>query len=463
MLRGRLCSLTESWYLEMAKLYIIGIGYKPSGKAVEGLILSANVILASDRLFDIFREYEEYSKVRDKVRVINNVDSTIEFIKSQISAPDAKIVLLASGDPLFFGIGRRAIREFGKDAVEVFPDLSSIQAAFSKIKEAWDDAFLMSLHGGPDPCKRRNMPYKITDIPILLKTHNKIAILTDKQNNPSRIAQALSESVELPRFCPSALRMFVCEKLGYPDEMITEGAPEELASRTFSHPNLVVILSRHDSNSDKKECLQTAAATSGSSSSSATKEDDILFGLSERDIIHSGGLITKDEVRAVTLHKLKLVNKGVFWDVGAGSGSISLEAARLCPEMKIFAIEKDSLQAKNILSNKIKFGAGGIKVIEGEAPSAFEGLPLPQRVFIGGSGGRLEEIIKFISEIGVEIVVINAATIETLNKAVACLGASGYDVDVVQLSISRMKRIGDGNFFSALNPVFIISGRSINR
>ena len=135
----------------MSKIYVIGIGYKPLDKRAREIILNSEIILASKRLSEVFRGYEEYETVKDKVKIINNVDETIKFIHaSLVTRPSSFITLLASGDPVFFGIGRRAVREFGKDAVDIIPDLSSIQIAFSRIKESWDDAFLMSLHGGPD-------------------------------------------------------------------------------------------------------------------------------------------------------------------------------------------------------------------------------------------------------------------------------------------------------------------------
>ena len=138
----------------MSKLYVIGIGYKPLDKRAREIIAGSQIILASKRLFEVFKGYEEYEAVKDKIQVINNVDETMKFIHSSlITRHSSLITLLASGDPTFFGIGRRAVREFGKDAVEIIPDLSSIQIAFSRIKESWDDAFLMSLHGGPDPEK----------------------------------------------------------------------------------------------------------------------------------------------------------------------------------------------------------------------------------------------------------------------------------------------------------------------
>jgi precorrin-6Y C5,15-methyltransferase (decarboxylating) len=223
------------------KIYVIGIGYKPFDKREKEIIMNAESILVSERLYDVFKRYEEFGAVKDRVEVINNVDATMTFVKSQISGLRSDTVILASGDPLFCGIGRRTVKEFGKERVEIFPDLSSIQMAFARIKEAWDDAFLISLHHGPDAQARRSPKYEIKDIPSLLREHEKVAVLTDKENNPASIANEIllspAVSHELPR-----IRMFICEKLGYPDECIINGTPEEMAAMEFSEPNVVIIL-----------------------------------------------------------------------------------------------------------------------------------------------------------------------------------------------------------------------------
>ncbi len=428
----------------MLKLYVIGIGYKPFSDEIREIIYNSQFILASNRLFDIFKESKEYQKVKDKVKVINNVDQTFDFIRSQIQNVPSQIVLLASGDPLFYGIGRRAINEFGKDSVEIIPDLSSIQLAFSRIKESWDDAFLVSLHGGPNPEKRRRLPYEMEDIPFLLQKHNKIAILTDKENNPSIIAIFLNSSLVTRH---SSLKMYVCERLGYPDERITEGDPEEISKMSFEHPNVVIL----------KKIDPSLSAIQPNNRSP-------IFGLKEADITHSRGLITKDEVRAVSIHKLRLPQKGLIWDIGAGSGAVSIEIARLNPFLKIYAIEKDKEQIKNIRRNKILFDAQNIEIIEGTAPEILKTLPLPDRVFIGGSGNRLREIIDFVSDtIEKGIVVINAVQLETLSGSIDLFNKKGFSVDVVQLNISRMKNIGSGNYLSALNPVFVITAERNGR
>jgi len=231
----------------VAKIFVIGIGYRPFDKREKEIVLSAEWILASQRLLDIFQRYEEFQVVRDRVKVINNVDETIGFIRSHLFAASLKgntprnIMLLASGDPLFFGIGKRAIEEFGKENVEILPDLSSIQVAFARIKESWDGALLISLHGGPDPEKRRKLEYGLSDIPSLVSRYAKLAILTDRENSPPRIAGELLHPW-VAGHDKSAITMYVCEKLGYPDEKITPGTPEEIIGMDFADPNVVIII-----------------------------------------------------------------------------------------------------------------------------------------------------------------------------------------------------------------------------
>ena len=230
----------------MTKIYVIGIGYKPFDKRERKIVCSSQFILSSSRLFGVFKKYGEYKKVKDRIKVIDSVDETIQYIKEKYQeyvkgTPHVKlktIVILASGDPLFFGIGRRVISEFGKEMVEILPDLSSIQLAFSRIKEPWDNAFLMSLHGGPDPKKKRRLEYDIKDIPALLKRHRKIAILTDKENNPAEVAKILTSAAITRTLHPI---IYVCERLGYSDEKVTKGEPKDITRMSFSTPNIVII------------------------------------------------------------------------------------------------------------------------------------------------------------------------------------------------------------------------------
>ncbi len=427
----------------MNKIRVIGIGYRPFDKKAREALLASDSILASNRLFEVFRAYEEFEQVKGKVLVINKIDELMEYMRVNIGKQS--VVLLASGDPLFFGIGRKVLDEFGAERVEMLPDLSSIQVAFSKIKEPWDDAFLISLHGGPDPSKRRRLPYEIKDIPSLLDAHYKIAVLTDRENNPSAIASFLNSQGAKN---PEELSIYVCERLGYPDEKITSGAPAEIAGMTFSDPNVVILLK------------SAGVRKHGSAEAeSITKEGGPVFGLTEDEISHARGLITKDEVRAVSLHSLRLPRKGVLWDIGAGSGSVSIEAARLSPGLRIYAIERNDEQLANIEENKLRFNLSNIAITSGEAPQVLGDLPSPDRVFVGGSGGELSGIIRRIRErMPRGIVVINAVTLETLNEALLLLENNGFEPEVSQVSVSRSRILKGQRHLSPLNPVFVIRG-----
>ncbi len=420
----------------MSKVHIIGIGFRPlENKAVDS-VLESDDVLVNSRLLEVFKGYAEYESVKDKIIVHATVYETLDYIADNYK--QRKISLLAAGDPMFFGIGRLVVERLGRDDVVVFPDLSSIQVAFSRVRETSNNALFVSLHGGPDPSKRRKMQHEISEVPSLLMKHGKLAILTDKVNTPEKIAGVLNSALVKGNTSPI---IFVCEKIGYADEKVYEGTPEEISEQTFQHPNVVIIT------------LGTGASRPNAGQS------ENKFGLKESEIQHSKGLITKDEVRAVTIHKLNMPDKGVFWDVGAGSGSVSIEAARMCPRLRVFAVEKSEEQVSNITENIQKYAVSNIEVIEGAAPEALENVPAPDRVFIGGSGGSLNAIVNTAAaKMTSGIIVINATTIETLNEAVQSIRSNNMTADVCEVSISRSKTVGDKLHMSALNPIFIVKG-----
>ncbi len=226
----------------MNKVSVIGIGFRPLDKKAGTALLQSDVVLTNDRLLEAFKEYAEYEPVKDRILSLKNIHETKQYIRDNYKSKI--IALLAVGDPMFFGIGRVIQELVGKDAMEVYPDLSSIQVAFARIKEPSSNAFVMSLHGGPDPDNRRKLEYEITELPDLLTQHKTIAILTDRVNSPTEIAKTLNSS---PVKRHASLRIYVCEKLGYSDEKITDGSPKEIAAETFSHPNVLIITAgEHD-------------------------------------------------------------------------------------------------------------------------------------------------------------------------------------------------------------------------
>ena len=223
----------------MNKINVIGIGFRPLDRKASEILLAADVVLTNKGLLEAFKSYAEYEQVKDKIFIHAGVYEMIDYITDNYQ--DKKIALLGIGDPMFFGIGRVLLEKFGKGSVEIYPDLSSVQVAFSRIKETANDALLISVHGGPDPEKRRKLKHDLVELPALLAEHRKLAILTDRENNPAKIAAEFCRG-EVPS--PSNIKMYVCEKLGQEDERIIEGTPEEMAGHSFEHPNVVILINR---------------------------------------------------------------------------------------------------------------------------------------------------------------------------------------------------------------------------
>ncbi|MDY6853680.1 MAG: precorrin-6y C5,15-methyltransferase (decarboxylating) subunit CbiE [Thermodesulfobacteriota bacterium] len=399
----------------MDKLYILGIDAKELNEGIKEVISLCDIVIGSNEQRD--RILKEGWEIKDFFP-ISPLNDALDYIKR--NRLKKGIVVLASGDPLFFGVGRRLLNEIGKRNIEIIPAISSMQFAFSRIKEPWDDVFFISVHG-------RDIKELVTDI----HNHERVCIFTDSKNTPARIAKML---IEAGFDC----RAFVCENIGMEEENITEADLDVISKEVFSDLNLMILLN-----------LRSVSIPS------------YIFGLSESDLIHTRGLITKDEVRAVTLHKLRIPEKGVVWDIGSGSGSIAIETARVSPKAMVYAIEKEGEAVCHIFENKRRFFTHNLEIVYGEAPDALSNLPNPDRVFIGGSAGRLEGIMTRVSEslnAGGRIV-INATTIETLTMGKKLLDTEGFSVEITEVSIARTKRLKGMNHLSALNPVFILMGR----
>jgi len=183
------------------------------------------------------------------------------------------------------------------------------------------------------------------------------------------------------------------------------------------------------------------------------------LGLQEEALEHQRGLITKAEVRAVVLAKLELYPGLVLWDLGAGCGSVGLEASLLMPGGAIIAVEQDPERAGQIRANREKFAAKNLEVVCGRAPECLANLPTPQRVFIGGGGKDLGDILKIALarlDRGGKVV-LTAALLETLETARTVLSNAGWETEVVQLQVSRSQPLGDGTYMQALNPVWIVT------
>ncbi len=348
-----------------------------------------------------------------------------------VALQSGDVAVLASGDPLLFGIARTLMERFGPERVQIFPALSAVQLACARFKIPWDDLPLISLHGRP-----------IELLAGRLIAQPKTLLLTDPQRSPSRIAADLLALLEAHNDTEriNRLHVRVAENLGWPEERLWEGSLEEAARERFADPNLMLI--------EQPEAPGTSS----------------VFGLQEDEINHSRGLITKDEVRAVILHRLRLPTSGVFWDIGGGSGSISLEAARLCPGLSIYVVEQKEEGQRNIRANIVRYGLYNISLICGIAPDVFPRLPDPDRVFIGGSRGLLAEIIapcaRRLGKGG--RLVVSAVLQNTAEQAPLLMAANGLEADARTIAVTReQKDYGEDGQPSGLrlNPITIITGK----
>ncbi|MEJ2058278.1 MAG: precorrin-6y C5,15-methyltransferase (decarboxylating) subunit CbiE, partial [Desulfofustis sp.] len=299
------------------------------------------------------------------------------FDKIRSASVSQPILILVSGDPLFFGLGKRLKRSLADNVITFLPSVSYMQSCFAHFGLAWDDAEIISLHG---------RPLSLLDTRL---NAAKLFIFTDPENSPNRIASYLLERFDAAD--RDSVEIMVGECLGTDEEQCSSATLEETAVRTYAQPNCMIVVN---------DSIKSSPAT-------------YALGLSEDDIIHSRGLITKNEVRAAVLHRLKLPKQGIFWDVGAGSGSISLEAARMCPGLTVIAFEQNEEQLANIRANKQQFGCRNLRIIAGEAPEVCSRFETVDRVFIGGSGGRLEDIVACTANLtGVEQRIVVTAVLE---------------------------------------------------
>ena len=337
-----------------------------------------------------------------------------------VAADAGRCCLLASGDPLFFGVGARAIAALGAERVEVLPQPSSIQWAFSRLGLAWEDAALLSRHGRPrDGFLAR------------LRRRAKVACFTDATHSPAALARHMVEHAERD------WTAFVCERLGEPGERVRSFRPEALASCDDVDPLNVLVLVRDP----------------------GWRPPPVIPSLPDEAFATRNGLLTKREVRVAALAALRLAEDAVLWDVGAGSGSVSIEAALLAPEGRVFAIERDAGMLAHLRANVRTHRADNVRIVEGEAPAVLVALDPPDAIFVGGSGGSLAAILAR----GLDALrpggrlVVNSVLMDTLEEARRFFAARALVPEVTVLSVLRGAPIATSLRLLALDPVHVLA------
>ena len=341
----------------------------------------------------------------------------------RIGESGGPVVVLASGDPGFFGIARLLGERFGTENLRVLPAVSSVALAFARAGLTWDDAVTVSAHGR-DPRRAVNV----------CRSQPKVAVLSSPEFGPADLARQLEGW---------GRTFLVAERLGEPDERVFRGAVTEIASMEWRDPNVVLVL-------DEERALEGKGWIS-----SGLKSPD-RWALPEASFEHRSGMITKSETRALVLAHLGPGPGDLVWDVGAGSGSIAIECARL--GAAAIAVERDPESCTRIRENATRHGAY-VRVVEGEAPDALRDLPEPDAVFVGGSGSGFEEIVKLCAVRARRSVVLSLITLEKIMPAGEILQVCGLEVETTLLQASRVKGIGTLHRLAAETPIFVVWGR----
>ncbi|MDG5977972.1 precorrin-6y C5,15-methyltransferase subunit CbiE [Hydrogenophaga taeniospiralis CCUG 15921] len=361
-----------------------------------------------------------------------------EWIRAA-QAEHRRVVVLATGDPLCHGIAAYLGSRLCIEVIEVVPNVSTLQLACARLGLPWQDMRFASVHSKdagdwvPGSPPGHGLYALLRDI----RQHDRLAVLTSPHNTPDRIARMLMAEGLADDF-----QMAVAERLCQPEERIVSGmAISAAAQMDFADPN-VVLLWR-----------------------SRLRAPQVLLGLPDASFEQrhpEKGLITKHEVRAVSLARLQLRADSVVWDIGAGSGSVGLEAARLCRNGHVYAIEKNADDAAIVQRNRLAMGISNHTLLHGKAPEGLQDWADPDAVFVGGSGGELAELIALILKRlqPKGWLVMNFVTIENLAAAVDTLKALGASWDVLQLQASRSKPILHMHRMAAENPVWIVCAQA---
>ena len=404
------------------KVHIIGVA--PDGASsllpeAHRLVNRAEIVFGGKRLLDMFP-----SLTSEKITIRNNLAEATDLIKR--NRGHKRIVVLASGDPNFYAIASYLTDKLGKDVVDIIPNVSAMQLAFARIKESWEDAVFVSVHSRP-----------IEDIVETVRSNHKIGIFTDDEHTPAAIAKVLLEHGV------DGYQAYICQNLGRKDEKVIETDLHSLCETKLSPLNILILL-----RVQQKKPAGTLYPR--------------LLGIPDEEFHQrrpKEGLITKQEVRAVSLAKMRLTDESVLWDIGAGSGAVSIEASFLVRKGRIYAIEKNDADIAIIKKNLQKFHVPNVEVVQAFAPDNLGKLPEPTAVFIGGSGGRMEEILDFVSHRLKPggCIVINIVALENLSAAVNALKVRGFLPDVTLVNIARSTSVMELTRFEALNPVFVVT------
>lgn len=392
-------------------IYLIGIG---TG-VYEGLTIKAAQILSScDLFFGAERMLAAADSCSGKKINTYKPDEILDYLKQNDNGEWRKACILLSGDVGFYSGARKLLTVLSDYRVELVPGISSISAFCAALGISWDETAVASLHGRQMNVIARADTSKYTF--CLLNGAESVRELADK----------------LIYYDFDNVTLHIGESIGYPDEKIVHLTPKEALETGFGKLLVTVI-----ENPSPRACTFPEIA--------------------DEEFIRGAVPMTKSEVRSIGIQKLGLSKASVLYDIGAGTGSVGIQAAVCYPDSSVYAVEYKEEAAELITQNRKKFRADNLKVILGRAPEALSGLPAPTHAFIGGSSGSIKEILELLWEKNPHtVVVISLITLETLSEVMNIIEAYGIEPEIVQINVSKAKKAGKYHLMMGQNPVTLI-------
>jgi precorrin-6Y C5,15-methyltransferase (decarboxylating) len=395
------------------RITVVGLDGRPLGEEIERLLADAALVVGGGR------HLETLGVDRDRAVVLKG---DLSEALARIEGTEGPVVVLASGDPGFFGIVRLLAGQFGRENLHILPGLSSVALAFARAGLSWDDAVTVSAHAR-DPRRAVNV----------CRAHHKVAVLTSPEFGPAELAEELGESDRI---------FVVAEKLGEADERVFHGDASTVAGVEWEDPNVVLVLDE-ERRTGAKGWISSGLQSQG------------RWALPEGEFEHRSGMITKSATRAFVLSRLGPGPGDLIWDIGAGSGSVAIECARL--GAAAIAVERDPESCARIRRNTGRHDVP-VQLVEGMAPGVMLDLPEPDAVFIGGTGGAFEEILKLSAVRARRTVVLALVALERVVPAARLLEDCGLEVETTFLQASGMKGVGNLHRLAAESGVFVVSG-----
>ncbi len=397
---------------------VVGVGPGNLGlltKLAEQKIAQASFLIGGSRHLEIFLKEGQRS-----LAIKNNLAEVLQVIEQY--SDSEQICVLASGDPGLYSIATYLVKKLPDFEVKIVPGISAYQYFCAQLGIAWQEIKINSVHG-------RALKHLYRDI----AEHQRVIAFTGSNCLPQDIAQLLiARGV-------SDVKLTVGENLSYPDERIVSGRPQEIAKMNFASLSMLLI----ENLAESKEALF----------------EHYPIGIDDQHFLRAKVPMTKSEVRAVTMSKLQLVDEAVIYDIGGGSGSVSLECALFCRGSRVITIERKPEAVELIKRNIEHFAVDNVDVISGLAPCDISAYPAPSHVFIGGTAGNMTAIVDWLKQKSASFrIVINAVTIETVYEAVTALKNGGFsDLDITQLAVAKGRKVGPKHLMEAHNPIYIIS------